>query len=238
MPSHTLEIDAILFDMDGTLINSTPAVNGVWEDFAKKYDLNLKQMLSDSHGVQTHMTFRKYLPHLTDEERAAEVVNFEKGIIPMATKLQAEGKEGLNVLPGVPAVLSQLRAGRSTGYAIVTSATSAYAEAALGMLSDQLGELPKVIVTADDVPKGKPNPDPYLEGAKRLGLDITKCLVVEDAPSGARAGLAAGSEVLAVGTGHDVPAIKAVNPTYFVADLTQVSVEWKGEKLFVTINEA
>lgn len=71
MPDHTIQFDAILFDMDGTLINSTPAVNAVWQDFADKYDLDLDSMLSNSHGVQTHMTFRRYLPHLSEEQRSA-----------------------------------------------------------------------------------------------------------------------------------------------------------------------
>ncbi|KAL7413214.1 putative glycerol-1-phosphatase [Mrakia frigida] len=237
MAPIVLELDAVLFDMDGTLISSTPAVNSVWTDFASKYGLDYNSILNESHGVQTIVSFRKYLPHLTEEERVEETKRFEAGIVPRASELMAQGKEGLEVLPGVRSLLDQLRQGPVNGWCIVTSATNAYASAALRILGPGLGAMPRDIITADDVSRGKPFPDPYLMGAKRLDVDISRCLVVEDAPAGALSGLAAGSIVLAVGTGYAPKLVQAVNPTYYVDDLSQVSAEWKDGKLFVTINQ-
>jgi beta-phosphoglucomutase-like phosphatase (HAD superfamily) len=94
-------------------------------------------------------------------------------------------------------------------------------------------------VTSNDVSKGKPHPDPYLAGAKKCGVDPAKCLVVEDAPSGIRAGHAAGSQTLAVCTSHTRQAIvdSGANPDYIVRDLMRVSVRWVEGKVEVNIDE-
>jgi glycerol 3-phosphatase-1 len=97
--------------------------------------------------------------------------------------------------------------------------------------------MPANIITADDCKRGKPFPDPYLQGAEACKVDIKRCLVVEDAPAGAQSGLAAGAVVLAVGTGYHPKLVRECNPTYYVEDLSQVSAEWREGKLFVTIDQ-
>jgi len=94
-------------------------------------------------------------------------------------------------------------------------------------------------VTSNDVSNGKPHPDPYLAGAKKCGVDPTKCLVVEDAPSGIRAGHAAGAQTLAVCTSHTRQAIvdSGANPDYIVRDLTRVSIRLVEGKVEVSIDE-
>lgn len=132
---------------------------------------------------------------------------------------------------------------RKPGWAIVTSATRAYAT--IGFAASQSSPSPPdVFVTSDLVSRGKPAPDPYLLGAKLSGVDPTKCLVVEDAPPGVRAGKAAGAKVLGLGTTHDKGRMWEAGADFVCEDLSYVSAEWKevdGEegqkvlKLMVTI---
>jgi len=123
-------------------------------------------------------------------------------------------------------------------WTIVTSASNIYAPRALKKCSIPIP--PAGYITANDVPKGKPYPDPYLAGAMKCGVDPAKCLVVEDAPSGIRAGHAAGARTLAVCTSHSRKIIvdSGANPDYIVKDLTKVSVKWVDGKLEVSIDES
>lgn len=103
-------------------------------------------------------------------------------------------------------------------WAIVTSATIKYAGSALP--TAKIPPYP-VLVTADDVVKGKPNPEPYLMGAKKLGLDPKRCIVVEDAPTGIKSGVAAGSKVLAVCTSHPREELEGLGADWIVEDLSK-----------------
>lgn len=142
------------------------------------------------------------------------------------------------LLPGTLALLSQVAHETTHRWTIVTSASNIYAPRALKKCSIPIP--PAGYITANDVPKGKPYPDPYLAGAMKCGVDPAKCLVVEDAPSGIRAGHAAGARTLAVCTSHSRKIIvdSGANPDYIVEDLTKVSVKWVDGKLEVSIDES
>ena len=179
-PLAEREFDAVIFDMDGTLIDSTAAVVRAWATWAEEHGLTPED-LSGNHGVPAAGIVRSVLPdHLHDA--AIDRIN----------ELELNDVHGILVLPGVTEALEALRPAKN---AIATSCTVALAKAriaASGLVP------PPVLVTADDVEHGKPAPDPFLEAAARLGVDPTRCLVVEDAPKGLQAAKAAGCATLAV----------------------------------------
>lgn len=223
-----LTVDAILFDMDGTLVDSTPGVLGAWDQFGKDYPfLDVQEIIKSSHGVRSIDTLRRWLRLDNEEKLEAEVMRFETEVI----------RRGLVLLPGVQQILDKLKEGSTEerpGWTIVTSATRWYAPRALEAVGIPL---PKHMVMAEDVERGKPNPDPYLQGAKNCHVEATNCLVVEDAVSGLKAGRAAGAKVLGVCTSSPRSSVEKGEPDFIVQDLTKVSVRWVGEKVEVTINE-
>lgn len=136
-------------------------------------------------------------------------------------------------------LLAQINAGASqepgkAGWSIVTSATGDYARRAF--LSTKVADAPKVFISSDDVSKGKPDPQPYLTGAKASGFDIKDVIVVEDAPAGVLSGKRAGARVLGLETTHDAKRMWANGADWVVKDLRQVQAHWKDGKLFLTIN--
>ena len=174
--------DAVIFDMDGTLIDSTPAVDRAWTTWAEEHGLT-RADLAGNHGVPSAGVVRKVLPS-DQHEAAIERINV----------LELEDVDGIDVLPGAAEALASLVNAKN---AIATSCTIPLARARIAA-----AELvpPSVLVTADDVERGKPAPDPFLEAARRLGVEPARCLVVEDAPAGLEAAKAAGCFTLAVVT--------------------------------------
>ncbi|KAJ7651939.1 HAD-like domain-containing protein [Mycena polygramma] len=248
MTRTTIIVDAILFDMDGTLIDSTPGVVKAWATFCQDYDLgDPAKVVHETHGRRLYDTLKEYCGISNDESKLlAEIDRFEEEVI----------NGGPLVLPGVSALLTQLWTETAFGWTIVTSATNNYAPRALERC---LIPLPRAgIVTSNDVSHGKPHPAPYLAGAAKCGVDPTKCLVIEDAISGGhprgfcvlnlrsqhgagiRAGKAAGSVVLAVctSTTRNVIVNSGAAPDYIVTDLAKVSARWINDKVEVTIDEA
>ncbi|KAJ7590890.1 HAD-like domain-containing protein [Mycena floridula] len=214
-----LNVNAILFDMDGTLINSTSGVEGAWHVFKETYpDIDVHNILSSAHGVRTIDNLRKYC-NLTDpDELERESERFEQAIV---TSSQAEGSQGIICLPGVKNVLEEigpLRALPKPSWAICTSATRAYATAALSLAQIPV---PDVFVVAEDVEKGKPFPDPYLLGAAKCRVSPSKCLVFEDSPNGILSGKAAGCKTVAFLTTHSRAQMEACNPDFIVQDMAR-----------------
>ncbi|KAI0793330.1 HAD-like domain-containing protein [Abortiporus biennis] len=227
MPSLT--VDAILFDMDGTLIDSTPGVLRAWQTFAADYGLDAQQVAHASHGRRLYDTLKEYCRIHDEEKLLAEIVRFEEEVI----------QGGPVALPGVHSLLHEARGENSaSGWTIVTSATNVYTPKALARCGIPLP--PLGLVTSDDVASGKPHPAPYLAGARRLGADPSRCLVIEDAPSGLIAGREAGCTVIAVCTSHTKEALlqSGANPHYIVDDLTCLSARWLGDTLEVRIPDA
>lgn len=248
MPTFEVETDTLLFDMDGTLISSTPVLSSVWGEFCQQYDMDLNDLLQNSHGKRTVENLEERLPQLSHEQAQSEAERFEQRIIELSdenrakatTEPTAEDPQGTIVgLPGVKDLLAQLNAGqkedpsRSQGWAIVTSATGDYARRAF--MSTKSADLPQVFVSSDDVSKGKPDPQPYKKGAELRHVPITNCVVVEDAPAGVLSGKRAGARVLGVKTTHSGERLWKQGADFVVDNLSKVKAHWKGNKVVLTI---
>lgn len=226
---------ALLFDMDGTLLDSTPAVEATWRYFAEKYNLDIHEILRTSHGVRTEDSMRKWCGMTDPAQIKAATETFESMIVAEAKELQAQGKDGLKALPNAIETLNLLNTSPKPVWAIVTSATRIYASAALPTAGIPLA--PKTI-TGDDVSKGKPNPEPYLVGAKSIDVDAKDCIVVEDAPSGVKSGVASGARVLAVCTSHTRESLQGHGAEWIVKDLSKVKFEVIDGGVRLTIDQS
>ncbi len=183
---------AVLFDMDGTLVDSTPAVERSWLRWAREFEVELTGF-GTWHGIPAAQIVATFLP---EDQREAGARRIEQ--------IETEDTEGVVALPGASDALTALASsGRS---AIATSCVWDLAQARLratGLTP------PEVLVTADMVRIGKPDPAPYLLAAQRLGVDPAQCLVVEDAPAGLTSGLKAGAARLAVTTTYPADRLDA-----------------------------
>lgn len=177
--------DAILFDLDGVLVDSTQVVERQWRQWAARHRIDIGAVMAISHGRRAIEIIQTVAPHLNGLEEATDLAAAE-----------AADTEGLSVYAGAYHLLTTLPTGQ---WAVATSGTRTVATARLTHVGLPL---PPVFVTADDVPRGKPSPDPYLQAAAGLGIPAHRCLVIEDAPAGVTAGLAAGAQVIAVATTH------------------------------------
>src|ERR1700686_2560898 len=178
-----IDCAALLFDMDGVLFNSIPAVARVWRRWAVEHGFNPEEVVARAHGRPSLTTVREYLPNADHEAANREV-----------ERREIEDLEGVVALPGALELLASLPSDRWT---IVTSCTRPLAEVriqAAGL------PLPKKLITSSDISHGKPHPEPYLKGASVLGFSPTECIVLEDVPAGVRAGKAAGAKVIAFTT--------------------------------------
>jgi len=175
--------DAVLFDMDGTLVDSTAVVERHWGAWAARHAIDLAELLRVSHGRPTIETLRLVAPHLATIEEAARLDADEAG-----------DSDGLRPVVGARELVASLPPDR---WAVVTSAGRALATR---RLDAALLPVPDVLVTPDDVAHGKPNPMGYLEAARRLGAAPSRSIVLEDAPVGIQAGRAAGAIVIGVTT--------------------------------------
>lgn len=174
---------ALLFDMDGVLIDSTHAVARVWTNWAIEHGFDPHEVVHRAHGRPSLSTVKDYLPHADHE---AENLIIEER--------EVNDVEGIVPWPGALELLSSLPLDR---WAIVTSCTRRLAEVRLAA-----GGLPRpdLFITSTDVVHGKPAPDPYLKGAITLGFRPEECVVVEDVAAGVRAGKAAGCRVIGLRT--------------------------------------
>ncbi|KAH7914425.1 HAD-like domain-containing protein [Hygrophoropsis aurantiaca] len=233
MPPTTFYVDAVLFDMDGTLVDSTAGVVGAWDTFARSYPgLDVKTILSSSHGVRTVDNLKKYCGITDDALLEEEAQRFEQAIVDSS---KDNGRPGITMLPGVRPIIDELTPGKdmpNACWAICTSATRVYASAALEVASIPV---PQAFVTAEDVKLGKPYPDPYLLGAKKCGVSPDRCLVVEDAPAGVQSGHAAGCKVLGLITTHTRGQMEPCTPDYLVKNLSSVQMKRLGKGVEVTI---
>ena len=199
---------ALLFDMDGVLIDSTPAVARVWTSWALRHGFNPAEVVHRAHGRPSIMTVREYLPNA---DAVAENQEIERGEI--------ADLDGIVPLPGT---LELLRALPLDRWAIVTSCTRRLAEVRL----EKSGlPRPKVLVTSNDIKNGKPAPDPYLKGAELLDFAAQDCVVVEDAAAGVRSGKAAGAKVIALGTTMPERELREAGADWVVQDCSAISLD-------------
>jgi mannitol-1-/sugar-/sorbitol-6-phosphatase len=200
---------AILFDLDGVLVDSTGSVTRQWRRWAEEHSIDPQKVVEIAHGVRSIEIIRKMAPHLDPQ---AEVARLEK--------CEADDQEGVAVMPGAANLLKAIPEGR---WCVVTSGTRYLATARL-----KLANLPtpKVLISADDVSKGKPDPEPYLTGAKLLDVNPAQCLVIEDAPAGIRAAHAGAMK--AVGITSTYPASELLEADAVVQKLAQIIVKSPG----------
>ena len=176
-----VETKGILFDMDGVLISSIGSVVRCWQRWAKLYDIPNADTYEVPHGMRAIEIVRSLRPDVDAEEGLRVIEDMEM-----------EDTADLKVLPGVKELMESLPLDR---WAIVTSATT---RLLLGRLEAAGLPVPARLISADMVERGKPDPEPYRRGAGLLGFSPEECIVVEDAPSGVGAGVAAGCRVLGV----------------------------------------
>jgi mannitol-1-/sugar-/sorbitol-6-phosphatase len=203
MPSFTCS--AILFDLDGVLVDSTRAVDRVWRKWAQENNLEPDEVVRVAHGRRTIETVRQVSPNLNDE---AEMRKIERR--------EVEDTNGVVVMPGAADLLRSIPDGR---WCVVTSGTRLLATSRL-----RVGNLPtpRILVSADEVTKGKPDPEPYLKGAKLLGFKPEECLVIEDAPAGVRAAHAGGMKVIALASTFPESELKEADGVIRSLDQIQV----------------
>ena len=198
----------VLFDMDGVLVDSTPAVARVWAAWAREHGFDPDEVVKNAHGRPSITTIRELLPHADCDAENREVERREitdvKGVIP---------------LPGATELLRALPLNR---WAIVTSCTRALAGVRIAVAG--LPQ-PKHLVTATDVKIGKPDPEPYQKGAQFLGVPATDCVVIEDAPAGIRAGKAAGARVIALRTTSEDAELTSAGADWIIDNCRSISLQ-------------
>jgi len=187
----TFSCAAILFDLDGVLVDSTGAVDREWRAWAQRKGVDGDAVMAIAHGVRTLEVIQRVAPHLDAEQEVRELESRE-----------ADHQEGVRVMPGAAELVHSIPEGR---WGVVTSGTRLLASARLRFCGLPV---PKVLVTADDVAYGKPHPEPYLKGAERLGFEPADCLVIEDAPAGIQAARAGGMKVIGITSTYTADALE------------------------------
>ncbi|HXY00056.1 MAG TPA: HAD-IA family hydrolase [Candidatus Limnocylindrales bacterium] len=199
----------LLIDMDGVLVDSTPAVARVWTRWALKHNLDPDFAVQHAHGRPSLASIRELLPHADPAAHLAENAWMERAEI--------EDVADVVALPGARELLASIPASH---FAVVTSATRDLTEVRLRAAG--LWEHTRHLVTASDIRHGKPDPEPYLTGAAALKLPSQSCVVMEDAPSGTRSGKAAGARVIAVRTTTDDQALLAAGADWIINDCSSL----------------
>jgi mannitol-1-/sugar-/sorbitol-6-phosphatase len=210
-----VETKGILFDMDGVLISSIGSVERCWRRWAQIYQIPGAETYDVPHGMRAIDIVKMLRPDINPQEGLRVIEDME-----------ILDTEDLKVLPGVKALLNSLPPER---WAIVTSCTK---RLMLGRLAAAGLPVPDRIISGDMVERGKPDPEPYRRGAELLGFRPDECVVVEDAPSGVGAGIAAGCKVLGVLGTHSVDDLKAADWVAESLDKVEVAARADGLELW------
>ncbi len=180
-----------LFDMDGTLIDSNGVIEEIWHRWAERHGIDGDAVLAKAHGRQAAETVRLFAPEGVDQKAETAWINEQAGNV----------TNGIKAIPGAGAFLAQLKPDE---WAIVTSAKRFIAErwlAAAGL------PLPRMLITAEDVSRSKPDPEGYRLAAKSLGRSATDAIVFEDAQAGMEAGRQAGAKIVGIGPSSHLPGL-------------------------------
>jgi sugar-phosphatase len=216
---QNFDCSAILFDLDGVLVDSTRSVERFWRLWAQDNGLDPDTAVNVAHGRRTIETLRILVP---DVDADTEAVKMEK--------LEAHSTEGVTVMPGAAELLASLPRDR---WCVVTSGTRYLAtrRLAAGRLP-----VPDVLVTADDVKNGKPHPEPYLKGAELLGIEPSECLVLEDAPAGIQAAHAAGMKVVALASTYTAEDLSEADSV--ISKLAEIAIAINGSRLRLVLGQS
>lgn len=205
-------VKGFLFDMDGTLVDSTAVVESVWRDFCAEYGLDTHAVIAYAHGRQTIDTLTHFIG-------AGEKTN---KIAASLEDIEINTIEGVTEVKGAAALLSKLP---PDSWALVTFAGRILAE---NRMKAANLPLPTVMICAEDVTTGKPSPEGYIKAAFALGLETSECVVFEDASAGIKAGLASGASVIAV-----QPDARGASEAHAVTELADIIVRISGERFTV-----
>jgi sugar-phosphatase len=211
----TFSCSAILFDLDGVLVDSTPQVDREWREWAARKGVDGDAVMAIAHGVRTVEVIRRVAPHLDAEVEAAAIEDHE-----------AHDQRGVRVMPGAADLLRLIPDGR---WGVVTSGSRPLASNRLRYCGLPV---PEVLVTSDDVVNGKPDPEPYLKGAAGLGFMPAECLVIEDAPAGIQSARAGGMRVIGIASTY--PAARLREADAVIRGFQDLSVQVKDERLIVS----
>lgn len=227
MTKTTLKTNYLLFDLDGTLVNSTPSVEQNWYEVVDRHNkehpelqIDPKEFLKSSHGSRTEETFKKFFPYRDASVEAISV--FENGIVDGFGHLAIEVVGALNLL-------SNINNSHHNAWAIVTSGTKGLAYAWFEQLFSKTIEWPTVFITANDVSQGKPHPEGYKLAAELLhkasgSEGEYSAIVFEDAPTGIRAGVSAGFTVVGISTTFSPDVLLDAGASYVIEDLSKVEL--------------
>lgn len=215
-----IQCRALLFDMDGVLIDSTPAVARVWRRWARAHGFPPEEVVAKAHGRPSITTVREYLPE-ADHEAETRIVERD----------EIEDLEGVVPLPGARELLDHLPRNRWT---IVTSSTRPLAEVRLQAAGLSI---PEKLITSSDIAHGKPHPEPYLKAANMLGYPAAECVVVEDVVAGIESGRAAGARVIAFPTTRAVSDLRTAGANWVLRNCSAISVYRIDANLHLELNE-
>ncbi len=212
----TFRCAAILFDLDGVLVDSTRSVERQWRGWAYEHGVDGDKLMALGHGVRAVEMIRAVAPHL-DAEAEARILERREA-----------SDHDVTVMPGALELLSTIPASR---WGVVTSGIRRLASGRLRLVGIPV---PKVLVAADEVVNGKPHPEPYLKGAELMGLKPEECLVIEDAPAGIRSAQAGGMKVIALASTYPASALGEADVVIQKLDQIQVAPDAEG-KLIVSV---
>lgn len=198
----------LLFDLDGVLVDSTPAVARVWTKWAIEHGFDPEETVRNAHGRPSLSTIKELLPNAVDPALENEVI----------LRGEIEDTDGVVPLSGVCNFLKSVPNDR---WALVTSCARPLAYVRLTAAGIPI---PEKMITADDVRRGKPDPEPYLKGAALLGLPASECVVFEDAPAGIRAAKLAGTRVIALPTTESEKELKSAGADWILARYQNLSL--------------
>ncbi|KAF9387160.1 hypothetical protein CPB97_002888 [Podila verticillata] len=187
---YPIRCRGLLFDMDGTLVDTTAIVERNWKLWCIEHNVDFEELISTSHGRPSFEIMKQWAPdHLKEHYQSAEYTKILEERVTNDT-------DGMILIPGATALLKSLPADK---WAVVTSAGR---EMAVTRFQQCGFPKPPILVTASDVSRGKPHPEGYMSAAKQMGVDSMDCVVFEDAPAGIRAGVASGpTAVIGMNTG-------------------------------------
>jgi mannitol-1-/sugar-/sorbitol-6-phosphatase len=214
----TFSCSAILFDLDGVLVDSTRQVDREWREWAARKGVDGDAVMAIAHGVRTIEVIRRVAAHLNAEVEAAAIESHE-----------ASDQRGVLVMPGALDLVQSIPDER---WGVVTSGSR---ELARNRLRYCGLPVPEVLVTSDDVTNGKPDPEPYLKGAAGLGFRPGECLVIEDAPAGIESARAGGMRVIGMASTYD-PA-RLADADAVVRGFAQISLNGDGHGLRILVED-